>query len=75
MLLTLTAVQVVIGELIPKSLALQFPTEVALATVLPMRWSLAAFKPFIVILNGSATWLLKLVGRPAERAPPPAFPG
>ena len=63
-LLTLTAVQVVLGELIPKSLALQFPTEVALATVLPMRWSLAVFKPFIVILNGSATWLLRMVGVP-----------
>jgi putative hemolysin len=59
-LFILTATQVVLGELIPKSLALQFPTEVALATVLPMRWSLAAFKPFIVVLNGSATGLLKL---------------
>ena len=46
-LFLLTAAQVVLGELIPKSLALQFPTEVALATVLPMRWSLVAFKPFI----------------------------
>lgn len=61
-LLTLTAVQVVLGELMPKSLALQFPTEVALATVLPMRWSLTAFKPFIVLLNGSATGLLRLAG-------------
>ena len=41
-LLFLTAAQVVLSELIPKSLALQYPTEVALATVLPMRWSLAA---------------------------------
>jgi CBS domain containing-hemolysin-like protein len=61
-LVVLTALQVVIGELIPKSLALQFPTEVALATVLPMRWSLAAFKPFIAVLNGSATSLLRLFG-------------
>jgi CBS domain containing-hemolysin-like protein len=59
-LFVLTATQVVLGELIPKSLALQFPTEVALATVLPMRWSLAAFKPFIGLLNGSATGLLRL---------------
>jgi len=59
-LFVLTATQVVLGELVPKSLALQFPTEVALATVLPMRWSLAAFKPFIVVLNGSATGLLRL---------------
>jgi CBS domain containing-hemolysin-like protein len=61
-LFLLTATQVVIGELIPKSLALQFPTEVALVTVLPMRWSLVAFKPFIVLLNGSATGLLRLIG-------------
>jgi len=61
-LVTATAAQVVIGELVPKSLALQFPTEVALATVLPMRWSLAAFRPFINFLNGSATALLRLVG-------------
>ena len=61
-LVTLTVLQVVIGELVPKSLALQFPTQVALATVLPMRWSLAAFKPFIALLNGSATGLLRLFG-------------
>lgn len=61
-LVTLTILQVVIGELVPKSLALQFPTQVALATVLPMRWSLSAFRPFIALLNGSANGLLKLVG-------------
>jgi CBS domain containing-hemolysin-like protein len=61
-LIVLTAVQVVLSELIPKSLALQFPTQVALATVLPMRWSLAAFRPFISMLNGSATAVLRLFG-------------
>lgn len=61
-LVLLTAVQVVLSELIPKSLALQFPTQVALATVLPMRWSLAAFRPFISLLNGSATGMLRLFG-------------
>lgn len=61
-LVGLTAVQVVLAELIPKSLALQFPTQVALTTVLPMRWSLTAFRPFISILNGSATGALRLFG-------------
>jgi CBS domain containing-hemolysin-like protein len=61
-LVTLTVLQVVIGELVPKSLALQFPTQVALATVLPMQWSLAAFRPFIALLNGSANGLLRLLG-------------
>jgi putative hemolysin len=63
-LVGLTAAQVVLSELIPKSVALQFPTQVALATVLPMRWSLAAFRPLIAMLNGSATGLLRLLGMP-----------
>jgi CBS domain containing-hemolysin-like protein len=62
-LILLTAAQVLISELIPKSIALQFPTEVALATVLPMRWSLSAFRPLISVLNGSATGLLRLLGQ------------
>jgi CBS domain containing-hemolysin-like protein len=61
-LFILTAVQVVIGELVPKSIALSYPTEVAIATVLPMRWSLAAFKPLIKFLDGTATGLLRLFG-------------
>lgn len=58
----LTAIQVVLGELIPKSLALQFPTQVALATVLPMQWSLRAYRPFITMLNGMASALLRVFG-------------
>jgi CBS domain containing-hemolysin-like protein len=61
-LIVLTAVQVVLGELIPKSLALQFPTQTALGTVMPMRWSLAVFRPMIVALNGAATAVLRLFG-------------
>lgn len=61
-LFVLTGSQVVLSELIPKSIALQFSTEAALATVMPMRWSLLVFKPFIVLLNGSATGLLKMLG-------------
>lgn len=61
-LLALTAIQVVLGELIPKSLALQFPTQVALATVLPMQWSLRAYRPFITFLNGTASMLLRAFG-------------
>lgn len=61
-LVVLTSAQVVLGELIPKSIALRFPTGTALATVLPMRWSLTIFKPFIALLNGSSTLLLRLAG-------------
>ena len=52
----------VVGELAPKSLALQFPTQVALYSYWPMRWSLWILGPFIWFLNGSGTLLLKLLG-------------
>jgi putative hemolysin len=61
-LTVLTAAQVVIGELVPKSLALQFPTQVAIATLLPMRASLAVFRPLLALVNGSATTVLRLLG-------------
>jgi len=63
-LLVLTVLAMVLGELIPKSLALQFPTAVALRTVRPMRWSLALFSPFISFLNGSGAAVLRLMGIP-----------
>jgi CBS domain containing-hemolysin-like protein len=61
-LVGLTAVQVVLGELVPKSIALQYPTETALATVVPMQWSMAVFRPFLALLNGSAAAVLRLIG-------------
>jgi magnesium and cobalt exporter, CNNM family len=61
-LAALTALQVVIGELVPKALALQHPTQTALATVLPMQWSLRMFRPFIAFLNGTSTILLRVLG-------------
>ena len=61
-LLVLTAVQLVIGELAPKAIALRYPTQTALATVLPMQWSLWLFRPFLWLLNGSANLFLRAIG-------------
>ncbi len=61
----LTAGQLVIGELVPKSLALQHPTGMALATVVPMRWSLAIFRPLAALLNASARLVLRTFGAAA----------
>ena len=61
-LIVLTAIGVILGELVPKSLALQYPTRSALATYLPMRWSLRIFAPFIALLNGSGILLLRALG-------------
>lgn len=63
-LLTLTAAQMVLGELVPKSFALQFPTQTALFTVLPMQWSLRVMRPAIDLLNGSGILLMKLLRIP-----------
>lgn len=64
-LVALTGSQVVFGELVPKSLALQFPTRVAMATVLPTAWSRRLFAPFIWLLNGSALGVLRLLRLPS----------
>lgn len=58
-----TILQFVFGELIPKSIAIRYPEQVARATVLPMRWSADwILRPLIIILNGSGAFLLKLLG-------------
>jgi putative hemolysin len=64
-LLVLTVLAMIVGELVPKSLALQNPTQTALATVLPMQWSLWLFSWTIDALNGSGALLLKLLRVPS----------
>lgn len=61
-LLVLTAFQMILGELVPKSLALQFPSGVARYTVVPMRWSLRLLSWFIAVLNGSGNAILHAFG-------------
>ncbi|HVS66018.1 MAG TPA: hemolysin family protein [Thermoanaerobaculia bacterium] len=61
-LVGLTTLQMVLGELVPKSLALQYPTRLALLTVLPMRWSEKVLAWFIAVLNGSGWFILRLLG-------------
>jgi CBS domain containing-hemolysin-like protein len=61
-LLTLTVAQVVFAELVPKSLALQYPTQVSLYTLIPMIASLWIYRPFIKFLNGTALLFLRLIG-------------
>jgi putative hemolysin len=61
-LVVLTVSQMVLGELVPKSLALQFPTPVALYTILPMQWSIRMLSWLIAVLNGSGHAILRLLG-------------
>jgi putative hemolysin len=62
-LLLITSLQVVLGELLPKSIAIQFPEEVALLLTVPMRVSLFFLHPFIRLFNGSGNLILRLLGQ------------
>ena len=62
LLVGLTILSVILGELVPKSLALQFPTQTALFTVLPMQWSERLYAWLIVLLNGSGGLILRAIG-------------
>jgi len=61
-LVLLTTSQMVLGELMPKSIALQYPVDVGMWIVVPMRVAMAAFGPLVTVLNGASLWLLKPFG-------------
>jgi CBS domain containing-hemolysin-like protein len=65
-LVTLTVLQVLVAELVPKSLALQYPTQTSLYTIAAMAPSAWILKPFNAFLNGSGTLLLRLLGAPHQ---------
>lgn len=59
----ITMLQVILGELFPKSVAIQYPESVALALTIPMRVSLVILRPLIWFFNGSGNLVLRLIGR------------
>ena len=63
-LIALTTLSVVIGEMVPKTVALRYPTEVALITTIPMLWSGRLYAWFIVILDRSAAALRTVLRMP-----------
>ena len=65
-LLVLTVAQVVFAELVPKSVALQYPTQTSLYTLIPMVASQWVYRPFITWLNGSGLLILRLLGAPQQ---------
>jgi putative hemolysin len=61
-LIFLTTLQVVLGELFPKSVAIQYPEMVALGTAVPVSWSVQIMRPLIWFFNGSGSLILRLFG-------------
>lgn len=60
--LLLVYLQIVLGELCPKSLALFYPEQLARFLAPPISVVSRIFKPFINILNFSTRFLLRLIG-------------
>jgi CBS domain containing-hemolysin-like protein len=58
----ITLLHIVMGELAPKSLAIQYSDQVVLVTARAMHAFYRVAYPFLVVLNGSANMLLRLFG-------------
>jgi len=58
----ITSLHVILGELVPKSLALQRGEQVALAVAAPMDVFLTVTRPFIFVMNTAAGSVLRLFG-------------
>jgi putative hemolysin len=66
----ITCLHVILGELVPKSLALQRAEQVALAVAAPMDVFLALTRPFIFAMNTAAGSVLRLFGSRKVRQGP-----
>jgi CBS domain containing-hemolysin-like protein len=58
-LIAITGLQVVLGELLPKTVALRYPERLAIATMPPMRLGQWLFRPLVAVFNGSAFGLMR----------------
>jgi len=60
--LIITFLHVVVGELVPKGVALAYSDRVALAVSTPVRVFFVVFKPLIWVLQGSSDAILRVLG-------------
>ncbi|MBM2839622.1 MAG: corC 2 [Bacteroidetes bacterium] len=58
----ITFLHIVFGELAPKSLAIQRPQRTTLSVSAPLHFFFVVFRPFILVLNGTANYFLRLGG-------------
>lgn len=64
----MTFMHVAIGELVPKSIALQYTESTALFVARPMSFITTIFHPFIWLLNGFGNLLLKMMRIPHPKS-------
>jgi CBS domain containing-hemolysin-like protein len=63
-LLVMTVVQIVLGELVPKAIAVRYPERSALAAAPLMDLSERALRPIVALFNGAANALLRTLRLP-----------
>ncbi len=61
-IVSITYVSVIVGELVPKRLALIFPETIASKMAAPISTVAIVLKPFVVILTASTSAILKVMG-------------
>jgi putative hemolysin len=69
-LILITFMHVVFGELLPKTLALQTPDRTALLLAGGLGWFARATRPLTLLMNGTASLLLRLLGFHPGRGEP-----
>jgi CBS domain containing-hemolysin-like protein len=57
-----TLLHIVLGELVPKSIALQRPEGTSLVVARPVTWFLILFRPIINLMNGIGNSIVRLIG-------------
>ena len=68
--LAITYFSLILGELVPKRLALLGPERVASAVARPMRMLSVIAAPVVRVLSGSSSLVLKMLGARASEEPP-----
>lgn len=64
----ITYLSIIFGELLPKSIALSFPESIASATARPMHFLSVLMKPFIWLLVNTNKLFLKIFGIPEQQS-------
>ncbi|WAC48573.1 hemolysin family protein [Asticcacaulis sp. SL142] len=63
----LTYLSLIVGELVPKRVALIFPETIAGVVAQPLSWMAMAMGPFVTLLTGSTTLVLRVLGIKDEK--------
>lgn len=66
----ITYTTLVLGELVPKRLAMQSPESISAAVARPMAWLSRVTAPLVTLLSASTDFVLRLMGRADRREAP-----